>query len=1286
MTRPLSLALAAVLLVTATAAPSRAGAPAAALPETRVTILASGKGLPWVSLADGVAAGDASAAKRSFEGRALASADVDGDGVRDLICLYAGAAEASIVVYRGNLAALYPNAPEARGASTDAPLLFDRELAPVPVAAELLAAGDFDNDGRVDLAAAAPGDRALYVMAGEPGGAFGPPRAVEMPGAVTALASGDVNRPDGLGDLVVGVADGGSARLLVFEGPDGALEAEPETFELDYPATAIAIGAVTSHGATDVVAAAGRELVLVGGRDRRITLDADARGDVAPATVSRRELETPIRSLALDAGLGELARGIALVTANGELRVLRRADGDGATDPLAAFVESPSETRPCSATSSPLFAGVAARPARELVLADAGEGRLDLYPAASGGIDASLAVESGPAAALPMRLNEDALDDLVVLPRSGDAPSVLRTSPVSTFVVTTADESGPGSLADVIAAANASAGADRVTFSLPPGGVRSIVLSERLPGFNEPVTIDATTQPGFAGVPLVEVTGNDTTYGGPSGLRFFGGRSAVRGLSITNTNYYSLVEFSDNGSNILEGNWIGVAPEGGHDGSDTSGILVNNVPGTVVGGTAAPARNIIAPSSGSGVWITGMRAAGTIVQGNYFDLDATGEGLVGGGFIHVAIDEAPNTRVGGTEPGARNCFAYTGTGVAARGANATGTIVQGNLFGSNAAGTRRLTLSSGVEIREGAAATIGGTATRAGNVISGARSWGVVAVGSDTVDTLVQGNFIGTDITGTTAIPNDDNGVITGTASRTVVGGATPSARNVISGNGDDHFGGRGSGIAVYGGLGDSPGLVLVQGNYVGTDATGTRAIPNQAEGIVFSDVSNVSLLDNVVSGNRGAGVRICAGCVSTLTPLSAKNRIARNLVGAGADGRTPVGNGGAGLVLEGATNTRIGGGPSEANTFAHNGGAGVRVVAGAGNSVLGNSIFANAGPGIDLDAEGPSPNDAGDGDAGANDLQNFPTVQSAASDGSTTAVRATLSARPGSAFTVEFYGTNACGAPGNSQGRRFLGSTRVTTDGGGTAAISATLPAPVYADEAVTATATDAAGSTSEFGPCAAATGPPAADLAVSLSAPDPAGQGRPFDAVVSLLDDGPTDATGVTLTCVVADGASVEAASSTAGNVTRTGNTVTCVVDRVANGETVTLTVTVVAPQIGGLAISASATGALPDLDGSNNTATRTPDVRAVPAVTKAKFNAGRSQLRVCSPVFASAIPLDDVQIEINGTIAAPFSPPRVDTATQCLKLFGDRYRFNINPGRNNVLVLIVRGVRSDPKQFKG
>jgi len=317
-----------------------------------------------------------------------------------------------------------------------------------------------------------------------------------------------------------------------------------------------------------------------------------------------------------------------------------------------------------------------------------------------------------------------------------------------------------------------------------------------------------------------------------------------------------------------------------------------------------------------------------------------------------------------------------------------------------------------------------------------------------------------------------------------------------------------------------------ILGNYIGTDVSGTADLGNRDDGIDIHGINNVvggttAAERNIVSGNDREGIALDG---------ASGNTILGNYIGTDVTGNNALGNSGAGFRVDGATNNTIGGtGAGEGNIIAHNGLDGVEITGGSsGNAILGNSIHGNAGLGIDLDDDGVTANDAGDGDSGANALQNFPVLNQALVTQSDVTIDGSLNAAANTQYRVEFFASSAADASGHGEGERFLGFADVTTDALGDATFSVTLSASVAAGEIITATATSPGDDTSEFSaaitprfePDADAGGPYTVDEGGSVTL-DGTGSSDPDGSIATYewdLDyDGVTfdvDATGATPT----------------------------------------------------------------------------------------------------------------------------------------------------------------------------
>ncbi|MEZ2229928.1 MAG: S8 family serine peptidase, partial [Microcoleus sp.] len=277
----------------------------------------------------------------------------------------------------------------------------------------------------------------------------------------------------------------------------------------------------------------------------------------------------------------------------------------------------------------------------------------------------------------------------------------------------------------------------------------------------------------------------------------------------------------------------------------------------------------------------------------------------------------------------------------------------------------------------------------------------------DNGNNIIEGNFIGTDVTGTQDLGNGYSGISI-LSPNNIIGGKTVKARNIISGNDN---------VGIY--ITESTANNnLIQGNYIGSDITGTKDLGNTNNGVAILDASN----------NTVGGTTIDAG----------------NLI---------FGNGKNGVFINGSGST--------------------------GNAILSNSISGNDLLGIGFGNNGLTVNDLGDADIGINNLQNFPELSSAISSSGNTSIKGKINSTPNTTFRVEFFsnkvlddsgfgsggfGDGSFGGGGYGEGEKFLGFQTVTTDSSGNANVEIKLPVAVPIGQFITATATDPKNNTSEF------------------------------------------------------------------------------------------------------------------------------------------------------------------------------------------------------------------------------
>ena len=260
-------------------------------------------------------------------------------------------------------------------------------------------------------------------------------------------------------------------------------------------------------------------------------------------------------------------------------------------------------------------------------------------------------------------------------------------------------------------------------------------------------------------------------------------------------------------------------------------------------------------------------------------------------------------------------------------------------------------------------------------------------------------------------------------------------------------------------------GANIIQGNLIGTDATGVSPSSNTGDGIYIACGPNLiggttNRAGNVIGGNGGSGIHLDG-------PAATLNLIRGNFIGIGLDGATAVGNTLDGIRLEnGAAKNSIGALALPAtNVIAFNGRNGITLEASAGsqNPVLANLIHHNGALGIDLGNDGPTADDNDDTDTGPNQLQNYPVLTDARHDGGLV-IEGSLNSTPNSTFRLDFWLNNTASPSGYGEGQFYLGSSYLTVNGSGTENFAVGFAVSAVYTQFVTATVTDQSGNSSEF------------------------------------------------------------------------------------------------------------------------------------------------------------------------------------------------------------------------------
>jgi len=296
---------------------------------------------------------------------------------------------------------------------------------------------------------------------------------------------------------------------------------------------------------------------------------------------------------------------------------------------------------------------------------------------------------------------------------------------------------GACTLRAAIEQANATVGLDTISFSIG-SGVQTIRPATALPAIMDAVVIDGTTQPGFAGKPIIELNG-DAAPDYADGLFILAGGSTVRGLVVNGFNEGILLMFG--GGNTVAGNFVGTNVAGTGADGNFNGILISESTNNTIGGTTPADRNILSGNSSAGVYVAG--ADGNTIMGNYVGTDYTGLVAIANDGGGVGVNNlGSGNLIGGVTQGAGNLISGNGNGGMFLGLVAENNVVQGNLIGTDATGSTPLPNNGpGVAISSEGNNTVGGIVPGARNIISGNAGVGIWAAGGPDGDTL-RGNSV----------------------------------------------------------------------------------------------------------------------------------------------------------------------------------------------------------------------------------------------------------------------------------------------------------------------------------------------------------------------------------------------------------------------------------------------------------------------------------------------------------------------------------------------------------------
>jgi parallel beta-helix repeat protein len=456
------------------------------------------------------------------------------------------------------------------------------------------------------------------------------------------------------------------------------------------------------------------------------------------------------------------------------------------------------------------------------------------------------------------------------LPEPPLVSRVAMAAAAGTCTVTTTADSGTGSLRECLASATAGVTINFSATVFPPGSPATIQLQSLLPTLAAgSITIDGSN----AGVIL---DGNQIIL---KGIEVTSSYNRIMGLQITNFNGSGLLinsHYNQIGGdrqvgsgpsgqgNVFTGNISGIFIQNASHNTVTGNMIGTDAGGTIaqgnqqgivlvsgafhnrIGGLASGERNIISGNTSHGVRLINPPNSWNVIIGNYIGTDITGMMAIPNGSFGVMLETGvTNNTIGGPTPAERNIISGNGQGVALSDSRTMQNAVIGNFIGTNATGTNALPNGDGISVCRPGFNRIGGTRPGEGNLISG-NQWSGVSIGCMTArDVVIIGNAIGTDLNGNPTLGNGKGIDFYESVKHNFLGGATSAEGNSIRGNGT--------------------GVMLSQAGTKYNSISGNLISNNTSQGIYLHDYAtgNYIAKNNVADNNPG--ILVSQGIFNTL-------------------------------------------------------------------------------------------------------------------------------------------------------------------------------------------------------------------------------------------------------------------------------------------------------------------------------------------------------------------------------------------------------------------------------------
>ncbi len=372
-------------------------------------------------------------------------------------------------------------------------------------------------------------------------------------------------------------------------------------------------------------------------------------------------------------------------------------------------------------------------------------------------------------------------------------------------------------------------------------------------------------------------------FGNATGIAFLGtstgcqiGDSTTEGGNIISDNFAMGIDITAGNDNLtIVNNKIGVSADGMNFlGNGLAGIIVNGANNLTIGGNDPTKRNVIGTngfSSGSdpGIYLQGCNGVG--IYNNFIGVGIDGAVDLGNEGSGIRIENSDGVIIG--DPGMGNVISGNQDfGIEATN-NITNMSIQSNLIGTDSTGSVAIANEhTGIYFNGAMLSEIGGVNYHEMNVISGnGPGFGAGGIGVDNSnDIMIWSNIIGLGLDGTTPLGNTGDGISLDSCNNCTIGAPGFNLGNIISSNGNN-------GIEING-----FGQVRITENIIGLDSTGATSSAN-GTGIYIFQTDQAIIDQNVISGNTNAAIELHSGADSI--------SIQGNYIGTDTSGTNPIGN-----------------------------------------------------------------------------------------------------------------------------------------------------------------------------------------------------------------------------------------------------------------------------------------------------------------------------------------------------------------------------------------------------------